>query len=184
MMRSIHLHGELGKRYGRKWRLDVRTPAEAFHLIDANIDGFIRYVRESAHAGVGYRVFIGDEEVDDVQRLIYPSSRESYRVVPVIGGSAEGFAAVVAFFEALTWQQVVGYIATTALSYAISAALSPSPKSSATDRERPENKPSYMFNGPVNVIAQGHPVPVGYGRMIVGGQVITSAINDTDIPPI
>lgn len=182
MMRSIYLHGDLGKRYGRKWRLDVRTPVEAFRAIEVNAPGFMDYVRESAQSGVGYRVFIGADEVDDVQRLNGPTSRESYRVVPVIGGAAEGFAAVVAFFEALTWQQVVGYIVTTAISYGISAALAPSPKTNASDRERPENKPSYMFNGPVNVIAQGHPVPVGYGRMIVGSQVISAAINNVPAP--
>jgi predicted phage tail protein len=42
--------------------------------------------------------------------------------------------------------------------------------------ERPENKPSYAFNGPVNTTAQGNPVPVGYGRLRVGSQVISAGL--------
>jgi predicted phage tail protein len=30
---------------------------------------------------------------------------------------------------------------------------------------------SYLFNGPVNTLGEGGPVPVGYGRLIVGGHV-------------
>ena len=33
---------------------------------------------------------------------------------------------------------------------------------------------SYLFSGPVNVINEGGPVPIGYGRLIVGSQVIMS----------
>lgn len=35
-------------------------------------------------------------------------------------------------------------------------------------RDRPKNGASYTFNGPVNTTAQGNPVPLGYGRMIIG----------------
>ena len=34
---------------------------------------------------------------------------------------------------------------------------------------------SYLFNGPVNIINEGGPVPIGYGRLIVGSQTIMSA---------
>ena len=34
---------------------------------------------------------------------------------------------------------------------------------------------SYLFNGPVNVINDGGPVPLGYGRLMIGSQVIMSS---------
>jgi predicted phage tail protein len=34
----------------------------------------------------------------------------------------------------------------------------------------------------VNTTAQGHPVPVGYGRMIVGSAVISAGIDVDEIP--
>lgn len=36
-------------------------------------------------------------------------------------------------------------------------------------------KTSYLFSGPQNVIGEGGPVPVGYGRLLVGSQVISAA---------
>lgn len=33
-------------------------------------------------------------------------------------------------------------------------------------------KASYLFDGPVNVTREGGPVPIGYGRLLIGSQVI------------
>lgn len=43
-------------------------------------------------------------------------------------------------------------------------------------------KQSYLFNGPTNTINEGGPVPIGYGRLIVGSQVVSAAytINNVD----
>lgn len=46
----------------------------------------------------------------------------------------------------------------------------------ASNTDSAENKPSYVFNGPVNTIAQGGPVPLGYGELIVGSYVISGGI--------
>ena len=35
-------------------------------------------------------------------------------------------------------------------------------------------KTSYLFDGPVNVTREGGPIPVGYGRLLIGSQVIQS----------
>ena len=40
---------------------------------------------------------------------------------------------------------------------------------------------SYLFSGPVNVINEGGPVPIGYGRLIVGSQVIMSTYGTTKV---
>ncbi|CAK0749921.1 Tail assembly protein [Gammaproteobacteria bacterium] len=43
-------------------------------------------------------------------------------------------------------------------------------------------KTSYLFNGPENVINDGGPVPIGYGRLLVGSQVIAASYNISNIP--
>lgn len=57
--------------------------------------------------------------------------------------------------------------------------LSPQPKGIGA-RNRPANEPSYAFNGAVNTSAQGGPVPLGYGRMMVGSAVISAGIYSAD----
>ena len=34
---------------------------------------------------------------------------------------------------------------------------------------------SYLFSGPTNVLNEGGPVPIGYGRLMVGSQVIMAS---------
>jgi predicted phage tail protein len=40
---------------------------------------------------------------------------------------------------------------------------------------------NYSFGGPLNTSDQGNPVPVLYGRLIVGSQVISSAFSTDQI---
>lgn len=41
--------------------------------------------------------------------------------------------------------------------------------------------PSYIFNGPENTTREGGPVPVGYGRVLIGSQVIAASYNISNI---
>lgn len=59
--------------------------------------------------------------------------------------------------------------------------LTPVPK--GTKNKSVANEPSYSFNGAVNTQAQGNPVPLLYGRMIVGSAVISAGINAEDYAP-
>ena len=43
------------------------------------------------------------------------------------------------------------------------------------------NLPSYAFNGAVNTAAQGNPVPICYGRLRVGSQVISTGLEATSL---
>lgn len=48
-------------------------------------------------------------------------------------------------------------------------------------RESADERPSYLFNGAVNTVEQGGPVPVIYGRMRTGSVVISGGIKSEDI---
>lgn len=40
---------------------------------------------------------------------------------------------------------------------------------------------SYLFNGPANTVREGGPVPIGYGRLLVGSQIIQSSNKIKDV---
>jgi len=44
-----------------------------------------------------------------------------------------------------------------------------------------DNRASYIYNGAVNLTAQGNPVPICYGRMRVGSVVVSAGVSTTDI---
>lgn len=88
-----------------------------------------------------------------------------------IGGFSVSYASIALFGANL----IIGGIA---------AMLTPTPKVSTdsyTQRERPEERPSFMFNGAVNTSEQGGPVPVVYGRSITGSVIMSGGITTEQI---
>jgi len=55
----------------------------------------------------------------------------------------------------------------------VSQMLFAPPKAQKNAGERAENIPNTSFSGAVNVTGQGNPVPVCYGKMGVGSQVVS-----------
>ena len=206
-MKKILLLGELGKKFGRDLRLDVKSPAEAIRALCANFPEFEKHMFESEKNNVGYRLVVGKQDIG-IDQLHDPAGKQAIKIVPVIAGAGgNGFVniliggAIIAaafmtggaslaatgmfgFGTALTTTTLgsiaLGVGASLILS-GVSQMLSPTPSASEPS-ERPENQPSYVFNGAVNTTAQGQPVPIGYGRMIVGSAVISAGITTEEIP--
>lgn len=47
--------------------------------------------------------------------------------------------------------------------------------------EGSDRRASYGFNGPVNTTRQGGPIPVGYGEMIIGSQVVSLSVRSVRV---
>lgn len=185
-MMLILLYGALGRQFGKVHRYDVRNPAEAVRALSVNYKGF----RQALVDGGAYRVLRGGKEALALDDLRAPhSTRQSLRIVPVVQG-ASGLGKIVlgAALIGFAWWNPLGMASTGLISTStissigvslvlggVSQMLFSPPKAQST--ERPENKPSYAFDGAVNTSAQGNPVPVCYGRMIVGSQVVSAGLS-------
>lgn len=188
-MRTIRLYGHLGKRFGRSHQLDVRTPAEAIRALSANFQSFAKVIADGE-----WRVLVGGkaQTIDQIQDPL----AADISIVPAVGG-AGGFGKVVlgaaliaasfylpgaTYFSAasafsIDAAAIASGIGTSLLIGGISEVLFAPPKASGADvKERPENRPSYVFNGAVNTTGQGNPVPLCYGRLRVGSQVISAGL--------
>lgn len=194
-MLTVMLYGHLGRDFGRVHRYDVRNPAEAVRALCATVKGF----RQSLAQGA-YRVLVAGKQALDAPGLVGPvSTKESIRIVPVVSGAGKGLGSVLlgaaiigaAFFTGgasiaaggflsggittTFWGGIAVGIGTSLILGGVSQMLFKPPESQNTDR--PENKPSFAFDGAVNTAAQGNPVPVLYGRLIVGSQVISAGLS-------
>lgn len=205
-MKTIILNGQLGKLFGRKHRLAVATAAEAVRALVANFPAIEKHLIETK--GVGYRVKLHDVPLMDAKELHHPVGGGSITITPVIAGAGGGGlgqvllgAAIIGLAFATGGASLAfggaygltlgvatsGFLGSMALSIGTSLILggvaqmiSPTPKQNEP-AERPENSPSYVFNGAVNTTAQGQPIPVGYGRLIVGGGVLSAGITAEEI---
>jgi len=191
-MKNIILLGELGKRYGSRHRLDVKSPAEAIRALCANFKDFAAFVASSQERNVGYRVLNMREDVS--QDELHTPAGQQIAIVPVVAGAGGSVgqilvgAALIAsavLFPPLAAVTLVGTttLASVAFGIGVSLALGGVSQLLAQAPKQPsaqEEKQSYVFNGAVNTTSQGQPVPIGYGRMIVGSAVISAGISVED----
>jgi len=191
------LYGKLGRDYGRVHRYDVVSPAQAIKALSVTIKGF----KQSFIDGGYYRVLIGGKTELDINETINPiSNKETIRIVPVVagasglgkiivgagliyfsGGLAAGFGATAATagFAGIT-APTFSSVGVSLIIGGVSQLLF-SPQLQTGSSERAENRPSFIFNGAVNTTRQGNPVPICYGRMIVGSQVISAGLTVTQL---
>ena len=191
MLKDIKLYGHLGRRFGKQHRLDVMGPLEAIRALSVLCPGFQQALVQ--HPG-GYRVFIDTWPVERRDEL-HLSGRHEIRIVPVVQGASHGIgqifmgvALVVAGIYAPELLPELGASAgvasaagTMALSFGASLVLGGLAQMLAKNPQKPNDSASYLFNGPVNTTEQGNAVPVLYGRLIIGSQVISASLSASDL---
>jgi predicted phage tail protein len=192
-VKTVRLYGALGDKFGRVWRLDVKSPGEAIRALCSQLPGFRRHLQETATQG--YRVLAGRDGRNEIT-LCLPSSATTFRVVPVVSGAGKGLGGIIvgaaliwASSGTYGWGEAMGATMASAVSSigfsmvigGVSQAMTKTPKTSNESVERPDNKPSYAFDGAVNTAAQGNPVPVCYGELLVGSQVISAGLTTEQV---
>lgn len=159
-MKKVFLHGELGVRFGEEWDLDVDSPCEAISALFANRQEIEIYLNKKQKEGIIYGIkklpsgeFIRQEDYS-------LATRKNIHIFPVPQGSAT-FAG-----------NLVIMALTTAASMYVSKKIAESME--RDDETLVTQTQSFIFEGGGNRFNQGASIPVGYGRMLVGSNVISS----------
>ncbi|MDE9447790.1 tail assembly protein [Xenorhabdus bovienii] len=186
-LRTIRLSGVLIPQFGREYKLAVSSPIEAIRALSVMIDGFEKFLLTAKERGLTFAVFIGKRNISRDELEL--SGEGDIRIVPVIIGSKKAgifqtiLGAVMVVAGVFAWLTPYGVpLVMSGASMMLGGVvqmLSPMPGGLAR-REDPDNKPSYAFGGPVNSIAQGNPVPIGYGKRRIGGAIISAGIYAED----
>ncbi|MGJ0628834.1 tail assembly protein [Xenorhabdus bovienii] len=186
-LRTIRLSGVLIPQFGREYKLAVSSPIEAIRALSVLIDDFEKFLLTAKERGLTFAVFSGKRNINRDELEL--SGEGDIRIVPVIIGSKKagifqtilGAVMVVAgvFAWATPWGVPLVMSGASMMLGGVVQMLSPLPGGLAR-REDPDNKPSYAFGGPVNTIAQGNPVPIGYGKRRIGGAIISAGIYAED----
>lgn len=180
--RTIRLYGVLGTKFGRVHHLAVNSAAEAIRALAIMIPGFEKFLAESKDNGFSYSIFIGRDNIGHEQ-LRNPVGQDDIRIAPIVIGSKRGglFQTIVGvvLMVASIWYPPLFNVGLALTLGGVSQMLAPQPPGLGSS-DSPNNKPSYSFNGPVNTRAQGNPVPLPYGELIVGSAVISAGIYSED----
>lgn len=198
MLTTINLYGPLGKRFGKKWELDICHPAEAVRALDVLCPGFAQAIIE---LDTVFRVRVGKRAIGE-KLLTMPSNGKTISFTPLQKGAASGKAigqVILGVVLVIVGVVLAAYGGATLATYGvalmgaglsltlggIAALLAPTP---ATDAANPDDKhkASYQMSGAINTIQQGAPVPYCFGGpIIVGSAVVSASVYNEDIatPP-
>lgn len=202
-MRTIVLHGRLGRKFGGEFRLAVSTVAEAMRALGSQMPGFYEELKKGS-----YEVIRGDRKKgfwlsqDDISG--FNLGNAELHIVPVARGSKNNggtlkvvlgvalFAAAV-FFSGGTLAAPLAGLLTSAggLTFAgnvavmgLAMALTGVSQMLTPDKKAEENKQtqSYSISGPGNTTSQGAPVQLVYGECICGSILISAGLDIEPIP--
>jgi predicted phage tail protein len=186
-MKTLYLHGFLGARFGESFSLDVRDPAEAIRALLIQIPGFEAVIRDGDwHVVRG--PLDGGVSLDEEGLAVAVSDESEIHILPAVSGAggdglfqtiAGAVLVAVGVYTGQGWLVNAGVALTLG---GVSQMLSPTPQTGDYgERERPDERPSFLFDGPTNTSTQGLPVPVIYGRVKVGSVVASAGMTAEEL---
>jgi len=189
-MTTINLHGILAKEFGEVFLLKIRKPKDAIMAINMNRSNFIKRVMDLSKEGLHYAIIVDGKDVKEHLELEIKKAPRVIDIVPMICGSGVVVAVVgaIALYASTTAAVIgtigafgaglLGALGAMALSIGIQMMLAPNAEKAgkAPSIEVGGVKESFIFSSKANVADQGSPVPVGYGRLRIGSNVISASI--------
>ena len=150
----IKLHGIIARRF--KEELDIPSEIDEsflFEILNMKFDGFKLFIQRQAQEGVFYKVI----KVDD-----------AYHIVPVIYGN---IAAAVTFVTQLGGAFLGNFLTNLAIG-GIMNIITPVEEEAYAGAEATVVLQSTRFMGLENKQRAGSKVPIGYGRLRIGSQLV------------
>lgn len=199
---EVKLLGELGRKFGRKFRFMASSPRDVMSALCNQLEGFKEYMASAHEKGVGFRLVNDNNEGMDYDNLIMPCNR--LIIAPIVtgggsvgrillgvalvalafipfGGAFAGFAAGTAakgfsLGSGILFNLGLGLVLT-----GVASLLTPQQQvATPSDSER---KDSFLFDRTTELTTQGQPIPLLYGRFLAASPlVISSAISTQQVP--
>ncbi|MDC9588347.1 tail assembly protein [Xenorhabdus sp. XENO-10] len=191
-MVKLQLGGHL-RRFGRRYELEVRDAAEAVRCLCYQLKGF-----QQALSDGHIRVRIAGRDMTENSIPVgmnHPlHDGDTVTIVPVVGGAGGngvgmailGVVAVAAAFytggaSMAAWAGMSGAAATglaiagiALIGAGLASMLTKMPQAPEMGSSKADG--NQYFNSLENRIGQGYPVPIAYGEMVVGSNVISQGL--------
>ena len=160
-MTKINLYGLLAEEFGHSFSMEIEQARDVFDAIDANRNGFKKRIFDLGSSGFHYSVIVNGKKIENPKEESIKNKAQTMDLVPILNGDGA----------------IAASIAMVVVSTALQIILAPDPpeppeiKASAASLEK-----SFTFSSVENRAAQGTPVPVCYGELIVGSEVIQTSL--------
>jgi len=197
-MTNVTIHGEFGEIYGTNHKFKVKKLLEITNALEANNPGVKNFLLSKFKDGLGY-AFIDpqnpEKKWETPEQLSSANAPEEIHIVPTITGAfvftaiatiAVGIGGFVAgalgaLGTALASGGVLANLAIGLLIPGIMSLFFPVETPKPQTAESKIDMSSYIFTNLENNSVQGFPVPLLYGELRVGSNIITTNVTSADL---
>lgn len=192
-MTKIKFYGEIAAKFGHEHSLYLDKLSEFGSAMEANFPGFRSFFVRSTEAKKAYNAFVDGKLIKsaiDLQSMLAAAPKEIV-LIPVVSGAAFFIPAAAAFVGTAVAgvagaaiggaiQAVVSLVLYAVVSAVVTSLFAPKPKGPLQASTANAGLSSYYFSGRENRATQGDPVPIVYGLLKVGSNVIQAGIRNLD----
>jgi predicted phage tail protein len=165
-MTEVHFHGILAKKYGKVHKFALTKPKDLLLAMEANDDSFPIELKKLAEKNIHYTFVINNRWVKNNENIANEKIKKLDFVPIVIGSGPTAVIAVISLVLAVA-SAVYSYIQAGKVEY---------PKIPGAEGTSAALSRSMAFSNRENILEQGNPVPLVYGRFRVGSFVIQSTV--------
>lgn len=166
-MTEVHFHGILAKKYGKVHKMALSKPKDLLFAMEANHDDFPLELKKLAQKNIHYTFVVNDRWVKNNEQFSGKITKLDF--VPIIIGkglTTAGWIAVVSLALSVA-SAVYSYVQAGKVKY---------PEIPGAEGTSAALSRSLAFSNRENILEQGNPVPLVYGRLRVGSFVIQSTV--------
>jgi predicted phage tail protein len=196
-VKKIYLHGTLGAQFGECIELAVNTPLEAIRALCLMVKDFQKEFEK-----YDYKVVKGELKRGwclDENTVQMNIASDEVHFIPVIAGSGgkkglgQLITGIVLIGLAFTGvgAGLAGFLGTTVGKLKLIGAVlalgglakmnAKTPQFSMSSMEPADRRPSFVFQGATNTTEQGNVIPLVYGRIRCGSQVVAQGMDTVNI---
>jgi predicted phage tail protein len=193
-MTEVIIHGEMGKIFGKTHKFKVSKLLEILKALNVTRNGFKNYIINQSQEGINYAMIDPKnpgKKFKSAQEFQEADAPETIHIVPAISGAFVGtFFAVVAPFikagvaAAAGFLGSGGFLANLAIGLIIQGIMSllfPVELPKSQTAETKIDTSSYIFSNLDNNLVQGFPIPLMYGELRVGSNIIGTSVVSEDL---
>lgn len=186
-MRTIRLYGPLAKFLGRrKFTAEVASAAEAVRFLVINYPKLEGFMAEKK-----YRVSVGTYDLDR-DELHHPVGQNEIKIIPVVGGAGGDFGRIILGISLIALSFIIpgawsiAGVALQGLAFTVGVGLTlsgvaqllmPVPELKTGEDKSTDPRASFSFSGIQNVSRQAIPIPIVYGKTLVGSVVVSAGVD-------
>lgn len=188
MLRTVHLHGELGEKFGFERQIEANSFKDVLLCLQANFEDFKAYLADCYEKEIYFVWKINNQELTCPDELLLEYPEGDMVITPIPAGAGfslkSAFKAIAGFALVmigggllLAGSPLLGGLAYIAGQYLFSQGMY---ELLSEDPTTDDEDLSYLFSGSEQNISADDPIPVCYGRLRIPGRPISFEVRNED----